>query len=178
MRWLRPAAFAAVVCAASVVSAEPGIYKCTDDEGRTRYTSDPSHCPNAEKQVLKKQVQKVIEGEGRRRERVAPAARRASRNGSSDGLQSMWQGKRPAAERELEDVDRRLERMKQVIKACNRGGEWYKTDDAGIRQHISCEELRARDAELQSRRSELVEYLADGLEDECRRAGCQPGWVR
>ncbi len=176
MHTVRSLSLAALVCALSFVSAEAGIYKCTDADGTTRYTSDPTHCATAEPQVLKRKVQKVIETKGPRRGSTRPAARRA--NAPGDGLQAMWQSKRPTAERDLEDVERRLGRMQQVIKACNRGGEWYKTDDAGIRQHISCEELRERQSELQTKRSELVEYLADGLEDECRRAGCQPGWVR
>ena len=51
----------AVACTLAPGLAEAGIYKCTGPDGNTRYTSDPSHCPNAERQVLKKRVQKVIE---------------------------------------------------------------------------------------------------------------------
>jgi hypothetical protein len=90
----------------------------------------------------------------------------------------MWRRKRPVAEQELRQVDERIATMNTVIKTCNRGGEWYKTEASGIRKHIPCGELRSRQADIEKRQQELVEYLEDGLEDECRRAGCQPGWVR
>jgi hypothetical protein len=154
-----------------------GIYKCTGADGRVHYTSDASHCPNAQEQKLEKKLQRVLDDDSTRRRQARPAAaRRGARRG--DGLEAMWKAKRPAAEQELQQLEARLVQMDKVIKGCNRGGEWYKTDDAGIRRHISCEELRERLAKLQQERDELRSYLADGLEDECRRAGCQPGWVR
>jgi hypothetical protein len=166
----------AAACTLAPGLAEAGIYKCTGPDGKTRYTSDPSHCPNAERQVLKKKVQKVIEADAHRRRAPRPARARASRGG--DGLEAMWKGKRPAAERRLEDVEQRLARMQNVIKGCNRGSEFYTKDEAGIRRHISCEDLREKREELRTQHQSLVEYLADGLEDECRRGGCQPGWIR
>ncbi len=151
-----------------------GIYKCTGPDGSTRYTSDRSHCPNAEKQVLKKEVQRIGSDRARRR----PAPRPASVRGGGDGLEAMWKRKRPQAERDLRQAEKELTRMRNVIKSCNRGGEWYRTDESGIRQHIPCDELRKKLAEAQQRHDQLVHYLAEGLEDECRRASCQPGWVR
>jgi hypothetical protein len=90
----------------------------------------------------------------------------------------MWRRKRPEAEAELRDVEQRVQHMTAVLRACNRGGEWYQTDESGMRQHVPCSELREKHGELARRREELALYLAEGLEDECRRAGCQPGWVR
>jgi hypothetical protein len=177
--WIRSAlvasALACVWIATTATVAYGGIYKCTAPDGSTRYTSDASHCPNAQEQVLKKKVQKVIDHDTTRSRRARPAARRRPQG---DGLEAMWKAKRPAAQRELADTERRLKQMHDVIKGCNRGGEWYKTDEAGIRRHIPCNELRERRAKLQQKREELTDYLADGLQDECRRSGCQPGWVR
>jgi hypothetical protein len=43
---------------------------------------------------------------------------------------------------------------------------------------VKCNELSTRLAELDGEESRLREYLASGLEEECRRAGCEPGWIR
>lgn len=161
-----------LTCAAS---AGAGIYECTGPDGKVRYTSDPSQCTKAAPKVLEKGLQRVIEDSGRRPRAVRPAAPRGA---AGDGLEAMWRSKRPAAKRELQEVEQRLGRMRQVVGSCNRGGEWYRETESGIREHVSCDELRSQHQELQQRRAELVQYLAEGLEDECRRAGCQPGWVR
>jgi len=173
-----------IAAIALVGLAEPaaaGIYKCQGPDGKTTFTSDPTACPGAQPHELKKKVQNVLDersspvlrggGSGSRPASRGPGAR-------GDGLETMWRRKRPTAEQELKDVEQRVARMKNVLKGCNRGGEWYTTDESGMRQHIPCSELREKYVELQAKQQELVVYLADGLEDECRRAGCQPGWVR
>lgn len=157
--------------------AGAGIYECVGPDGKTVFTSDANACPGTKPHVLQKQLQTVVEGQGARSHQSSrPAARRSG--GSNDGIERMWRSKRPAAERELRQAEEHLRQMLSVVKSCNRGGEWYQTGESGIRQHIPCEELRDRLQEAQQKRDDLVEYLADGLEDECRRAGCQPGWVR
>jgi hypothetical protein len=153
--------------------AGTGIYECVGPDGKTVFTSDANACPGTKPHVLQKQLQTVVEGQG---QRSRPAARRSG--GSNDGIERMWRSKRPAAEQELRQAEEHLRQMLSVVKSCNRGGEWYQTGESGIRQHIPCEELRDRLQEAQQKRDDLVEYLANGLEDECRRAGCQPGWVR
>jgi len=168
-------AFALLIFAAS---ADAGIYRCTGPDGKTTFTSDPNACPGAKPHVLKKQVQKVLEAhdDNSRRRRPRPAARRTPPGG--DGIEKMWRRKRPTAVKELAQAEKRLVRMKNVVKACNRGGQWYATDESGIRSHVSCDELKSQFVEAQQKRDSLVSYLDEGLEDECRRAGCQPGWIR
>jgi hypothetical protein len=174
MRWIP----CALLLLLGPVPAGAEIYRCQGADGKTFFTSDRSACPGAKPHVLKREVQTVLD------ERSSPALRgarpgsRPASPGGNDGLEAMWRRKRPEAERELEDVDGRVEHMNAVLRVCNRGGEWYQTDESGIRQHVPCNELREKHAELARRREELREYLAEGLEDECRRAGCQPGWVR
>ncbi len=177
---IRAALLVAAMSVLGATSVEAGIYKCTGPDGKTFFTGDPTACKGAQPHVLKKKVQSVLDDKsspvlrnGGLPVRPPPGAR--ARN---DGLQDMWRRKRPAAQQELKQLDERITNMNTVIKACNRGGEWYQTEASGIRKHIPCEELRSKQADLQKRRTELVEYLRDGLEDECRRAGCQPGWVR
>ena len=171
------ALFLVVVLGSSFAdAAEAGIYKCTGPDGKTRYTSDRSQCRNAEPQILKRKLQNVLDHGAARSRASRPAAQRHGAAG--DGLESMWRAKRSTAERRLEEAEHRTSEMRKVIRSCNRGGEWYKTQESGIRKHIPCSELREKLAEAQQKRDDLVQYLADGLEDECRRAGCRPGWVR
>jgi hypothetical protein len=165
-----------LACVLFAAGAQAAIYKCTGPDGKTIYTGNRSQCPNAKPHVLKKKVQTVVDDGAVRRRRPGPAARRSGAR--DDGLERMWKSKRPAAERNLMEAEERLSKMQNVIRACNRGGEWYRIEESGIRTHISCEELRAKLSQVQQRRDDLVHYLAEGLEDECRRAGCQPGWVR
>ena len=178
VRGKRLAAVLAATACLLAAEAYAGIYKCTGPDGKTVFTSDRSACPGAKPHVLKKKLQTVLDGHDSRvlQKRSRPAARRVG--AKDDGIERMWRRKRPEAERELEQVEAQLTRMLQVIKGCNRGGEWYRTEESGIRTHVPCSELQERYTEIQQKRGKLVRYLADGLEDECRRAGCQPGWVR
>lgn len=161
-------------------SADAEIYKCVGPDGKTFFTSDRTACKGAQPHVLKKKVQNVLDDRSSPvRRNGGPPARPAPRAASpGDGLESMWRRKRPAAEEELRQLGQQLQNMNSVIRSCNRGGEWYQTEESGIRKHIPCEELRERQAKLGQRQADLTEYLKNGLEDECRRAGCQPGWVR
>jgi hypothetical protein len=43
---------------------------------------------------------------------------------------------------------------------------------------VSCEELEAEQQAVRSDEKRLEAYLDEGLEEECRRAGCLPGWIR
>jgi hypothetical protein len=160
--------------------AEAGIYRCTGADGKTVFTGNPAACPNAKPHVLKKQVQTIVDDRGfrARQRRSRPAAHRAGPGAGGDGIEQMWRNKRPDAERRLQQAEQQLVRTKQITKFCNRGGELYRSGKSGIRKHVPCKQLHAEAAAAQLKRDELVQYLADGLEDECRRAGCQPGWVR
>jgi hypothetical protein len=64
------------------------------------------------------------------------------------------------------------------VTHCNRGGELLRTDDAGLEQQVSCETVRAQYEKVRERQEKLRDYLDRGLVEECRRAGCQPGWLR
>ena len=178
--WIRIALLVAAMSTLGGTSVEAGIYKCTGPDGKPFFTGDPTACKGAKPHVLKKKVQRVQNSRSSRmlRSGGAPARLAPSARAAGDGLEDMWRRKRPAAEQKLTRLGERITRMNAVIRTCNRGGEWYKTEESGIRKHVPCGELRSRQADFEKRRTELVEYLKDGLEDECRRAGCRPGWVR
>ena len=176
----RAALLGVVVALAPAAVAAEGIYRCTGADGKTVFTSDRSACPNAKPHVLKSRIQKVVESPGsastsRRARASRPAARAPAR---ADGLEQMWRRKRSEKQQQLGQLDRSLHRAKSMAKGCNRGGEWYSTDESGIRKHVSCDKVKARHRRLENERAELQEYLRSGIEDECRKAGCLPGWIR
>ena len=159
-------------------SARAQIYKCPGQDGEMIFTSDPTACPGAQPHVLEKGLQRLGQERANPARRSGAWKRRGGAAVADDGLERMWRRKRPDSEQELRHLDARLAKMKTVMQACNEGGQWYATDASGIRQHVPCQELRATRAELERKRRQLVAYLDEGLEDACRRAGCQPGWVR
>ncbi len=174
-------AVAALLCVASSAQAE--IYKCVGPDGRMTFTSDPGSCPNAKPHVLKARVQSVIDSstsQAARARSAARAAAAAARSGGEerDGLEKMWRRKRGETQAKLQQVERSWTQLQSMIKGCNRGGEWFRKDEAGIRQHVPCEELQTRRQAIEKERDDLKEYLRIGIEDDCRRAGCIPGWIR
>jgi hypothetical protein len=90
----------------------------------------------------------------------------------------MWKRKRTEAEAELRDIERKLDELEEIVTWCNRGGGLIVEDDVGVRKDYSCDEAHETHERATERRKELKRYLGGGLEDECRRAGCLPGWVR
>jgi hypothetical protein len=89
-----------------------------------------------------------------------------------------WRALKAAKQDELGEVARDLEYLEQYVKFCNRGGQVLYRDEAGIKRTMSCDDLRGRYSVLEARKSEIRDYLDHGLADECRRAGCLPGWIR
>ena len=90
----------------------------------------------------------------------------------------MWKRKRVEAEAEQRDLQRNVAELKEVVTWCNRGGDLVLEDDVGVRQEYDCDDAHATLEKTTARLAELRRYLAGGLEDECRRAGCLPGWIR
>jgi hypothetical protein len=189
---LLPCAVAVWLLSSSGAAAE--IFKCKGADGRTLYTSDRSACPGARPHELKAEMQSVAPAPGEGRATAARAARgtrgaasvggasreatSGSGSGVADGMIEMWRRKRPEAEAKLAFLKKRAEYMRSVVVGCNRGATWYAKDDAGLNQHVSCEELGRLAEEVSKEITELEAYLSGGLEEECRRAGCLPGWIR
>jgi hypothetical protein len=90
----------------------------------------------------------------------------------------MWRRKQTAAREKLADVEQRWESRRDMVNGCNRGSVWWGKDESGIRQNIPCEDLRKELAALEEQRAALLAYVEGGLAEECRRAGCLPGWLR
>ena len=65
-----------------------------------------------------------------------------------------------------------------MVSWCNRGGELVLEERIGMRRDYSCTDARRATTASPRPPTELPRYLDGGLEDECRREGCLPGWVR
>lgn len=163
------------------------IFKCKGADGKTVYTSDPSVCPGAKPHELKTEMQTVVPSSRASRPatvRAAPEKEAAGAAGTGataappDGLREMWRRKRPEAEAKLVELQEQAEYLHAVIGGCNRGSTWYAKDEAGLKRYVSCDELKRRGLRFDQQIAELEAYLAGGLEEECRRAGCLPGWIR
>ena len=165
---------AIALLAAAPAAAE--IYKCQGPDGSVVYTTDDSKCPGAAAHELKGEVLTVPSASG-----TAPSPPRRSLPAAASDDQAQranWQSKRRAAQARLEEATARRRYVESAVRACNRGAELWIEDAAGVRRSYKCEDVDAEYAELTAEVARLEHYLAEGLEDECRRAGCLPGWVR
>ena len=70
------------------------------------------------------------------------------------------------------------EHIESYVGYCNRGDYVTVRDDAGIKQRVNCSMLKQEHSELEKQEAAALEYLETGLADDCRKAGCLPGWVR
>jgi hypothetical protein len=160
------------------------LFRCTGPDGRTVFTDDKSVCPQAESYEPKAEVQSSGSRPASRAAEPAGEARRDramqrdQAAAAESGEAARWQQLKAQKEEDLRIVSQRRDRLVSFVAWCNRGGSVITRDDAGIAQGVKCNELNDRLAELDREEAELRAYLGGGLEEECRRAGCQPGWIR
>lgn len=154
------------------------MYRCAGADGEVLFTSDPSQCPGAEAHEPAGAVQ-------RHEATHAPPAATRSRSAEEAHAESdraraaRWRTKRVESERRLVRVEELLESSRRSVRWCNEGRDVYVTEeDTGLRRRVPCRKIDARHADLQAEREELRAYLDEGLQEECRRAGCLPGWIR
>ena len=157
--------------------AQAEIYKCVGSDGKTLFTSDASQCPGTRRHEPTGEIQKVPTPSPPAG-RAVPAGSRGGNLAPSGGGEALWRGKKLRAEAELRDLGHRIEYVRQAVKWCNRGHSLYAQDEAGLRHEYDCDEVDNEFEQLEARQTGLRLYLAEGLEEECRRAGCLPGWIR
>jgi hypothetical protein len=174
MMWLR-LAIVWVGFAVSVVPAAAEMYRCTLPDGTVKFSGDPSSCrgyatphePSGNVQTL--DVAPIV---------VRPPPAPIPAAPAPDGPEQMWRRKRVDAERELGALESGIEEFRQLVSWCNRGGELNVEDEYGLRQEYSCDDARVTHDRMSGRIDELQLYLDGGLDEECRRSGCLPGWIR
>lgn len=181
-RFLGRGAFAGLAMVLLAQPATAEIYKCIGPDGKTSYTSDPTQCARAQPHELKREIQVEAPRRGgshsARQARTGSGVRPAAPAGDTSGLEQMWRRKREETRTKIAEVERLQKRNQKMVTGCNRGSEWYATDKSGIRRNVSCKRLRRETENLERQRQALNTYLQSGLAEECRRAGCLPGWIR
>jgi hypothetical protein len=170
-------AAAAALAATSVVRAE--LLRCTGPDGKVIYTDKKSVCPDAQPF----QPTAVLQGiepqdPSAATERKSRAALREQQADDQAGEEQRWRELRRAKEDELREVRAEHDHLAGFVAWCNHGGALTVRDDSGMKSSVRCEELRDRMATLTARQAALEDYLERQLPDECRRAGCLPGWIR
>jgi len=165
-------------------ASQAETWRCEGADGKPLFTSDRSLCPGAVPHESRGQIQRSSGGSELRSSggpELPPArtAERRLRRGDPDEAEAaVWRGRRARAEAELAQARAGLRSLHEVAGWCNRGHEVWATDADGLRHGVDCDELRAQQKSLQRAERRLEAYLAEGLEEECRRAGCLPGWIR
>ena len=170
------------VLAAGVVlpgAAAAGLYRCPRPDGSVVYTDNPGSCPNAQSHEPSGAVQRIQGAPPSRAAARAPAPDQAAlqQQAEADNARA-WRQKKLQSEQELRGLDQQRENLLQYVTWCNRGGELIQRDASGLNRKVSCGSVRGELEAVDARRAELRAYLDEGLEEECRRAGCLPGWIR
>ena len=162
--------------APAVAGAE--IYKCKGPDGTMLFTADASQCPGARAHELKGRVQSVDARPATPSTATPPPSARAATAANQAAEARRWALKKRTAQHELNEARARLSYVEETVKSCNRGSILWVEDDAGLRKKYSCDKVKREYAQMQATVAKLEDYVAHGLEDECRRAGCLPGWLR
>jgi hypothetical protein len=162
---------------ALATAAHAELFRCTGPDGKAIFTDQKQNCPGAD---ASEPAGVVHRAETPEPPPGAPAARAGDPQTAIAEAQaaSLWKQKKRDAEQQLERIQARRDWIRKFVGHCNRGG-WVTTrDDAGIQQVVNCTELKAELDALETQEAAARDYLATGLSEECRRAGCLPGWLR
>jgi hypothetical protein len=173
-RWLIAAAVLWII-APLTLDARAGLFRCQRPDGTVVFTDSQATCPGAKPHEPQGTVQGVDVAESS--PRSAPASRTFA-PAADITAEAQWRNRKQALEQELEQLTLRTGEIEPFLTTCNRGGYLYMKQENGLKKRVSCTFLREQFAELESRRNSLHEYLEHGITDECRRAGCLPGWLR
>jgi hypothetical protein len=175
-----------IIFALSLVLAGPAaaeLLRCKAADGRMIYTDNPTLCPGAKPFEPKGEVQTAPSATPTPRQ-TAPASRlqRARARKRSDEAQEgealRWKQRKVAKEQELETIQARREQIREYVTWCNRGNSVTTRDKSGIKRTVPCSEIRKEFGVLDEREASVRHYLESELPEECRRAGCLPGWLR
>jgi len=173
-------AFALLTSAA----AHAEIFKCVGANGEVRFTSNAAQCPNAQPHAPKEvAVQRVEKAQplASARPGAKPAQRRApvAAVDESAGAEELWRTKKAEAQQSLRMIEAELAHLQAAVRWCNDGNLlWVEDERTGIRKDVPCSEVDATKEALEAEKERAEQYLEEGLEEECRRAGCLPGWLR
>ena len=174
----------ALALAAFPLGAAADLMRCKGPDGKMIYTDKKSVCPESETYQPKAVLHGIEEqpsarpgGSSSNDARMRTLKRMQTENAEA-GEVARWQAKKRDKEDELRKVTADRNYLVDYVAFCNHGHSVVTRDDAGIAQGVKCNELNDRLAALDAKAAEIRNYLDNELADECRRAGCEPGWLR
>ncbi len=171
-----------LVVSALATAAHAELFRCTGPDGKTIFTDQKKVCPGAEASEPAGVVQRIETPKAPERDDPgAPAALPSDPNAEDTEAAeaAAWRQKKRDAEQQVAKISAEIDAIDRVAGHCKRPGNYVVTrDDAGIKQVANCSELMRHFDDLQRQEAAAREYLATGLAEDCRRAGCLPGWVR
>jgi len=169
----------AALAAQLAIAGEFLTYRTPD--GSVGITDDPKLVP-AGAEILRRDP-KTPQREPRSRDAdVPPAAHRnlpAQRFSDTDpdaAEATHWRQKLHQARQDEERAAHALELAERDYRSCRRRENLGSSSQTHIPGETSCDEAPVEAAQREYERAKT--YAEDGIEDECRRAGCLPGWLR
>lgn len=158
-------------------AAQADIYRCFGADGSERFTASEADCQGRPAERVEGEVQRTPAASN------APSSRpsrSATQPGADETEALAWRQKKYQAEQKLARLRQDSSTLEQALAFCNEGGQLRLTDpDTGLNEVVPCETVQREASRALEQRDELEVYLHEGgLEDECRRAGCLPGWIR
>jgi hypothetical protein len=176
--WITVAAAAALWTPAI---ARADLLQCKGPDGKTVYTDNKAVCPEAKPFEPAGELQPgpadANATRGGLADRQQRAADRLRRDQTEEGEAAMWRARKTELEEALTTVQSRRSYLGSFLAMCNRGGSVISRDAAGIKRPVPCSEIRTEYASLAGD-EERAQAALDELPEECRRAGCLPGWIR
>lgn len=181
---LRASACAALLALAAGANAE--IFRCKGPNGEVRFTSDATQCPSA--------VPHAVKDDAVQRTSSAPAPLATARPGGpasarrsaavrtaepSPAAESMWRRRKAEAESKVRELEAEDAHLAEATKWCNKGhGVVRENPRTGLRESVRCADIAGARERVSDELATAREYRDGGLEEECRRSGCLPGWLR
>ena len=172
---------AALLVVSVARDARGDLLRCPGPDGNIIFTDDPSVCPGAEPfepSGTVHSVKPVAPAAIGRQQRLEAMERRRLMDEAEAGEIERWQLKKRTKEEELRSIALRREELLDLVTWCNRGGRVVTYDDAGIKRAARCSDVKKELKMLERQEAGIHHYLQHELAEECRRAGCLPGWIR
>lgn len=171
-------AFALALATLAATPAAAELFRCEGPDGEPIFTDQQGVCPGSEAYEPDGRLQTSPGARPGATQLPASRVRDMRSEAVESGMAEAWRQKRIAAEAAIASLQARQQELLLVVGHCNRGGYVTARDDAGIKQRLNCSLLKRDLAALEVEEAEARAYLAEGLPEECRKAGCLPGWIR
>jgi hypothetical protein len=179
LAWLALGAAVTVLWPGAAPRAD--LLRCKGPDGKTIYTDNKALCPEAKPFEPAGAIQPgppaANESGDPLADRQQRAADRQRQAETEAGEAARWRDRNRQLSEALAGIQERRSYLASFLAMCNRGGSVITRDAAGIKRPVPCKDIRAEYASLADEEARAQAAL-DELPEECRRAGCLPGWIR